>query len=467
MLYSNQDSTGVATKVIAIDTNNKTITLEKTLSTSSAVNAKMYFQTSANIASGIGSHSEGCGTLASGKGSHAEGGLTQATKDWSHAEGAQTKATGINSHAEGWKTTASTFEAHAEGAHTTASGYQSHAEGRYSKAIGEISHAEGSWTKATGYASHAEGYNTHATTSYQHVQGKYNKTVDEVAFIVGNGTASTPSNAHVLDWNGNAYYAGNVYAGSAVPGSTKAKKLATESQVQDVEDKIGSSTDGATATTVYGAIAGLKGTEKDDYVNTLTLHGLNNRTRAMMGLPSGTTPQSTHTIYNALSVATQAQGEAANAVSIASAALSKTDGGIVQGPLTAQGGLQTKGILLTQGADYGASLPTGSVGSGRLFFQPDDSIIDFSDAEANADITFGRVIKIGGVPILMQLQFTVTTQSKVHISFPTTAVMLSDQKILDIYGNNELSLFEFGGDNHIESSYILDPGSYTYNFPIY
>lgn len=43
MLYSSKDSTGVATKVIAIDADNKTITLEKTLSTSSAVNTKMYF----------------------------------------------------------------------------------------------------------------------------------------------------------------------------------------------------------------------------------------------------------------------------------------------------------------------------------------------------------------------------------------------------------------------------------------
>ena len=158
-------------------------------------------------ASGRQSHAEGNNTTASGYVSHAEGNITTASGDYSHAEGRDTTASGNYSHAEGDTTTASGDKSHAEGYNTTASG--------------NISHAEGYTTTASGLYSHVEGYNTTASSNYQHVQGKFN--IDDAegkyAHIVGNGAKDETtnweevrSNAHTLDWEGNAWYAGDVQA---------------------------------------------------------------------------------------------------------------------------------------------------------------------------------------------------------------------------------------------------------------
>lgn len=96
-------------------------------------------------------------------------------------------------------------------------------------------HGEGVYTDVYGAAGHVEGY---ATASYglaQHVQGMLNVLDEESRYvhIVGNGEDTTRSNAHALDWNGNSYYAGDVY----VQGDGKtlefngAKKVATEEYV--------------------------------------------------------------------------------------------------------------------------------------------------------------------------------------------------------------------------------------------
>jgi hypothetical protein len=65
-----------------------------------------------------------------------------------------------------------------------------------------------------------EGEGTYANIKGEHVQGRYNKYLDEnnqslnYAHVVGNGTADNArSNAHTLDWNGNAWFAGNVTVG--------------------------------------------------------------------------------------------------------------------------------------------------------------------------------------------------------------------------------------------------------------
>lgn len=56
------------------------------------------------------------------------------------------------------------------------------------------------------------------------------------AHIVGNGTSTTRSNAHVLDWSGNAWFAGDVYA-NGVPGQAGTpKKLATEVPVSATDN---------------------------------------------------------------------------------------------------------------------------------------------------------------------------------------------------------------------------------------
>ena len=180
-------------------------------------------------ASGFGAYARGYKAIARGEASTAIGNASEATAQCAfaagyatvasniaaHAEGHNTTASGSHSHAEGYYTTASGAQAHAEGYETTASGKYSHAEGYMTIASGMYSHTEGHTTKAYGFYSHAEGVGTIARGSYSHVQGKYNieDTNDKYAHIVGNGngnTSSTRSNAHTLDWNGNAWFQGNV-----------------------------------------------------------------------------------------------------------------------------------------------------------------------------------------------------------------------------------------------------------------
>ena len=90
-----------------------------------------------------------------------------------------------------------------------------HLEGYDCIAPGIHAHAEGINTVASGMYSHAEGFNTKAAGPKQHVEGSYNIVDEEgkYAHIVGNGTnESDRSNAYTLDWEGNAHFAGNVYA---------------------------------------------------------------------------------------------------------------------------------------------------------------------------------------------------------------------------------------------------------------
>lgn len=165
-----------------------------------------------------------------------------------HAEGSS-KASGVNTHAEGDTTSAGSRGTHAEGGYTSADwGYYAHAEGEFSQAKGKASHAEGSRTVAPGDAAHAEGKGTRATADFshaegyctnvfsenaiaQHVQGKANIRDEEgkYAHIVGNGEATQNvdgtftiekySNAHTIDWNGNAWFQGEVYVGGEDQGN--------------------------------------------------------------------------------------------------------------------------------------------------------------------------------------------------------------------------------------------------------
>ena len=176
---------------------------------------------------------------ASGRYSHAEGQNTTASGIQSHAEGCYTTASAQNSHVEGYFSTASGNHSHAEGGMAKASGEMSHAEGCSTESSGSSSHAEGRLTVAAGMESHAQGYNTIANGKQQHVQGRYNieDTENKYAHIVGNGSYTSDggirSNAHTLDWQGNAWFAGDVYV-SSTSGTNKdegSKKLATEEYV--------------------------------------------------------------------------------------------------------------------------------------------------------------------------------------------------------------------------------------------
>ena len=200
---------------------------------------------------------------ASGEASHAEGFHTIASGGISHAEGVHTKATGDQSHAEGAYTTASGDYSHAEGAYTTASGDYSHAEGLFTTASGNSSHAEGVHTKATGDQSHAEGLFTTASGNQQHVQGKYNidDAVNKYAHIVGNGSYDAPSNAHTLDWDGNAWFQGNVFVGGTSQDDPAAKRLLTEDDIPEGDGSSGETWETIVDVTITEEVTVMKITE--------------------------------------------------------------------------------------------------------------------------------------------------------------------------------------------------------------
>ena len=178
-----------------------------------------------------------------GQHSTALGNNVEASGDSSHAEGSATTASGNYSHAEGYFAKASGQASHAEGYDTVASGGSSHAEGGFTIASGSHSHAEGRSTVASATHSHAEGYYTIAAGTYQHAQGSCNIEKDgNYLHVVGNGVTQSDesgnmvairSNAHTLDRYGNAWFAGDVYVGSASGKDmdSVSKKLATEEYV--------------------------------------------------------------------------------------------------------------------------------------------------------------------------------------------------------------------------------------------
>lgn len=143
----------------------------------------------------------------------------RASGDYSHAEGTNTEAGGYASHAEGKNTRAEANESHAEGNSTLAQGYSSHAEGHTTTAGGQQSHAEGWGTVAEGKCTHVQGRFNKIDESDTGTYGKY-------AHIVGNGTSDqNRANIHTLDWNGNSWFAGEVFTGGEGQLDPAAKRV--------------------------------------------------------------------------------------------------------------------------------------------------------------------------------------------------------------------------------------------------
>lgn len=86
--------------------------------------------------------------------------------------------------------------------------------------LDEARKLEGYGTIASGDASHAEGIGSTASGNASHAEGRYNieDTDEKYAHIVGNGNPSARSNAHTLDWDGNAWFAGDVFVGGSSHG---------------------------------------------------------------------------------------------------------------------------------------------------------------------------------------------------------------------------------------------------------
>ena len=145
--------------VTAIDEENKTVTVDVTLSEDAISNRFCWFLL-LNTSSGTGSHAEGVSTIVSGTGSHADG-----------------QYTFVSGHA------------------SSASGECTIASTSGQTVIGTYNIPDD--TTINLHPNQAAGF------------GKY-------VFIVGNGyEAGGTSNAHTLDWQGNGWYAGKLTVGSA------------------------------------------------------------------------------------------------------------------------------------------------------------------------------------------------------------------------------------------------------------
>lgn len=132
----------------------------------------------------------------------------------------------------GYGTKAPAFQSSAFGNYSEANGSSAFAAGTYCKANGAYSFVAGDHSEARGDYSVAMGERVRAYGEAQYVFGKNNEwdTDGRYAHIVGNGTDSNNrSNAHTLDWDGNAWFAGDVYVGGK--NQDKGERLARMSDL--------------------------------------------------------------------------------------------------------------------------------------------------------------------------------------------------------------------------------------------
>lgn len=224
----------------------------------------VYSSENAPVKFGAGENSavQGSETTATGYNAHAEGYRSKATGNDAHAEGVRTQASGFGSHAEGDVTEANGNYSHAEGEYTVANRSGMHVEGKYNlydsaKYVDVVtSSRENFWSRmyaASEYTFDADtGYYTLVNASlkneaviglYYATSGQYkNGTITilkkpislisgtnynierhnsnlaaslqgKYVHVVGNGVGSARSNAYTLDWDGNGWFAGNVFVG--------------------------------------------------------------------------------------------------------------------------------------------------------------------------------------------------------------------------------------------------------------
>nr|DAH89575.1 MAG TPA: YadA-like protein [Caudoviricetes sp.] len=103
--------------------------------------------------------------------------------------------------------------------------------------LGEDSVAMGRSCNSMKSFSTTFGYNTIANIENEFVIGKYNQFLsnDNYAFVIGNGQSKkVRSNAYTVDWDGNAYYAGNVHA-SSFNGHTIESDIPADAKFTDTD----------------------------------------------------------------------------------------------------------------------------------------------------------------------------------------------------------------------------------------
>ena len=145
-----------------------------------------------------------------GENSIAMGKRTFATKENSIAIGEDASSWGISSIAIG-----SMADAKAPFSSAIGNRAETNYKAEYATAIGNFA-------KAYGGNSVAIGSDIEANYKDQTVLGVYSKTISNTqypnergkySFILGNGTFNARSNAMTIDWNGNAWFQGEVYVG--------------------------------------------------------------------------------------------------------------------------------------------------------------------------------------------------------------------------------------------------------------
>ena len=246
---------------------------------------------------GDDSHAEGERTVASGACSHAEGSDTIADDLGAHAEGRNTQATNSGAHAEGLHTIANTPYLHVQGTYNLPEDIPKYSRvwmiwGSYPEYDGDkviyifndepaFNANEGTFSIVTMpyessikelkegdyfvsvypesdiidiyyYASELKSTRVDESTgktyyTWHYSGADYTKNSDPGTYLhmVGNGVyvydeslkqhVEKRSNAHTLDWNGNAWYQGDVYVGSTsgIDKDEGSKKLATEDFVNE------------------------------------------------------------------------------------------------------------------------------------------------------------------------------------------------------------------------------------------
>lgn len=156
------------------------------------------------------------------------------------------------------------------GFYNTASGDYASAEGVLNKVSGNASHGEGNNVTVSGARSHGEGNNTITSGNDQHVQGKFNveDTEGVYAHIVGGGTsAAARKNIHTLDWQGNAFFAGDVTNGNGVSLDGLMALIGTTGQLRTIVTEL--PTEDISTETIYMVLkeAGGENDIYNEYIN--------------------------------------------------------------------------------------------------------------------------------------------------------------------------------------------------------
>ena len=103
--------------------------------------------------------------------------------------------------------------------------------------IGSNSYTNYYTSETDGWSEYIKKISTGYTSDFRSGRKIYSKATENsvnYALMIGNGTSEDArSNAHTVDWEGNAWYQGNVYVGGEGQDDENTKKLATEEYVDD------------------------------------------------------------------------------------------------------------------------------------------------------------------------------------------------------------------------------------------